>query len=170
MFRDARKQDLPEFIQLWTEFIEELALVGGEFVADENTLRDVRNLFDAYVSGALNGLVVLYEPPGGGPQGVGFIGETRGTPAIRGSTTGRVAHGWGIYIRPAHRKLHIAKALQENIGRKLIKLRFDTVSYTILTDNQAGVASAECVGMKPHAVVYHQRLKDWQDGQLRRKH
>jgi len=164
MFRDARRADLPEFIQLWTDFIEELAQVGGEFVADEGTLRDVRNLFDAYVSGALDGLVVLYEPPGEGLQGVGFIGETRGDAAIRDSRFGKMAHTWGLYIRPAHRKKKIGYHLQMNIGRKLKTLGFDTVGATILDDNNIAKLAALGSGMKPHATVWRCVLEEWTHG------
>lgn len=164
MFRDARPADREAFLGLWTEFITELQPYGGGWKATPETLSDTRNLFDAYVEGSLLGLVVLYHPPGEEPQGFGFIGETGGRGAIRDSRYGKLAHGWGIYLRPEHRQKRIAYYLQVNIGKKIRELGFDTVNYTILAGNEAAIKSAEAVGFELNAHLYKAVVKDWTHG------
>jgi hypothetical protein len=164
LFRDARLEDREAFLGLWTEFSEAIEPWGGEYRSDLDTLRDVRRLFDAYVEGSLAGLVVLYEPPGESPQGFGFIGETGGGAVIRDSVCGKIARGWGIYIRKGHRRKHIAHYLQLSIGRKLVEMGFDTVSMSILIGNVAASRSFENDGMLPHSINYRVALKDWTHG------
>lgn len=168
VFREATNSDREEFLYLWSEMYEELLQYGSEHEPDLNTLRDARNLFDAYVTGELDGVALLYEPPGETPQGVAFGGEAFGTPAIRGTHLGRIANGWGIYIRKEHRSHHISTLIQTAIRKRLLRMGFDTVLGDVLVTNKAGIGSVEAVGdWEPYAIIYKYDLKGWKDDTIK---
>jgi len=161
MFREATAADRGEFLTLWTEFLKETEGFGGAHTPDRETLGDVRALFDAYVGGSRFGMCTLYEPEGLGPQGAGFCGEGWGVGAIRPQKWGRVAWGWGIYIRPEFRRQQVAHKLHIHIARGLKDLGFDTVVGNMLVGNEAAIQSALGADWRPHSITHIIPLGDW---------
>lgn len=161
MFRDAQPADRKEFLDLWADCLEEIEGLGGESVVDIDTMRAVRDLFDAYVSGDLAGVCVLYQPPGEPILGAAFCGEDWGKPTIPKGKFGRIAWGWGVYLKPLYRMERISYYLQENARKKLARLGFDTLCGEILLTNEASLAATKLAGWKPHAIVHVMRLEEF---------
>ena len=164
MFRDALPSDRIEFLTLWAEYLKELESYGGEYTPDNETMRDIGQLFDAYTQGSRFGCCVLYEPPGEGIQGAAFCGEGWGTGAVQAKKWGKTAWGWGVYLRPEHRRGRVAYHLQINTGRKLKALGFDTLVGDILLENETSLKATQAAGWVPHSVVHVCNLGEWEHG------
>jgi GNAT superfamily N-acetyltransferase len=160
MFRDATRADQTEFLTLWAENLTELEKYGSEYTPDIPTMKALSSLFTAYIEGVLFGACVLYEPPGEGIQGASFAGESWGEPVIPQSKFGKIAYGWGIYIRPEHRKKGIAYHLSQNTSRKLKAMGFDTLQGDVLLENEPSLVAQKAIGWEPHSMIHVWRLED----------
>jgi ribosomal protein S18 acetylase RimI-like enzyme len=159
MFRDATQADRSTFLELWVEMYDELQQYDCPYESDPDTMRDVAALFDAYVDGALFGCVVLFDPPGEGPQGVTMIGEAAGRDAIRSPKRGRTAQIWGIHMRPEHRTKRIGHHLMQNAFKKLREMHFKTVLSEVALGNEPAMQGVVEIGCSQSAIVHTLNLE-----------
>jgi hypothetical protein len=164
MFRNAQLEDRPVFIQLFTEYLEELKQYGGELEPDLETLRSARGLFDNYTNGDLAGVCVLFDPPGEGVQGFTLVGSSGGIPMFPKRKFGKLATAWAIYLQPKWREKRIAQGIWLNTGKKLLALGFDTLIGDILVKNKVSQVACTGVGWEPHSVNYIRTLKELDHG------
>jgi hypothetical protein len=164
VFRDAQLTDRTAYLDLFTQYIEELKLYGGELEADLETLRSARSLFDSYVNGEMAGVCVLFDPPGEGLQGFTLVGASGGIPMFPKRKFGRLAQAWAIYLQPKWRSRNVAQDIWVNTGKKLLALGFDTLIGDILVQNKVSQVACAAVGWEPHSVNYAMNLKEWKNG------
>ena len=160
MFRNAQLQDRPDFIKLFTEYLEELKMYGSELEPDRETLSSARGLFDSYTEGDLPGVCVLFDPPGEGIQGFMLVGASGGIPMFPKRKFGKLATVWAIHLQPKWRQKRISESIWLNVGKKLLALGFDNIIGDVLVDNKACQMASVGLGWKPHSINYIRDLKE----------
>lgn len=156
MIRTATEQDFDTVQVLWAEYLRDAHKDGSEVLPTPRNLRVYMRLFDAYMTGELDGGALIAEVDEE-PVGILLGGEmTRGQ--ALDLDQGRVATMCGLYVRESHRgtglPMELAKA-----GAKLAKgLGFETMATTIPVTNAASLRAAEKVGLVVRNVLASLRL------------
>ncbi len=140
VIRQATEQDLPMFSQLWLELIKEELQLGGEFRPTLHTLDFFVRAFSAYISKALDGVVLLAEPD----HGILMWGEPG--PHYPDTWRGKIAIGHGTYVRPELRRQGISKDLWARARQLLLEMEFDFVLGTAALMNKPSLRMMEGAG------------------------
>jgi len=135
--REAKPRDRGLFKKLWKSYLEEERETGGIMLPTEANIETSAVMFDNYVDGTYEGVVLfvadkavlMYGDPG-------MVFET---------TLGKVAWGWGIYVHPDFREKGIAKELTKAAVDKLISLGFNRLYGEIRPDKEASTKALESV-------------------------
>jgi len=98
VIRRAMMQDLGQFKQLWSEFLEDQAKRGDLVLANDHNLDIAVNVFRTYVSGDVLGLVQFLNV-NGKDVGVYMEGELPGGYQL---SIGRYTMLFGVYYRPEY--------------------------------------------------------------------
>ena len=151
--RRATPNDATLFQELWKEYLEDQAEKGGDIVPDPRSLRTFVQLFHKYTEGDLSGLVLL------GARGNAVL--MWGDPVIELTLRfGRVAQGWGTYVRPEFRRKGISKQLRDLAVPALREAGFDAVLGTGLIGNEEGLINGVGYGFEIYAQQGVLRLKE----------
>jgi hypothetical protein len=103
--RRAKPRDVGLFKKLWAESLEQQAKAGSIVAATERTLDAYVRLFNVYVEGDYEGVVLFVAD-----KGVLMWGDA-GSPMDYGA--GRMLTDWGLYVTTMESSEDIQQALQE---------------------------------------------------------
>ena len=149
--RLATKGDRLEFLGRWREMLQENYRIGGEIIPSDVNVERYGDLFDVYVSGMAEGVVVVAEDEGEIVAVLmwGFGGEPFET------RFSKFAVGWGTYVAPSHRRRGLSDRVRDYGEERLKQLGFKTVLGQAVDSNEAGLASglAPRGRFKRHGVV-----------------
>jgi GNAT superfamily N-acetyltransferase len=152
MIRRAHKQDRDAFLGLWREMLVENYGIGGEILPSESNVEFYGRLFDAYVTEQFQGAILLSVGDDAIPNGCLLWGDSG--PGQVETRWGRIAMGWGTYVRPEFRRRGISTDLRCE-GRALLReMGFDTVLGSAVETNEAGIRSGlDRGGFRLHGIV-----------------
>lgn len=158
MIRKATIQDAGLFLSLWSDHIAELLDLGGDILPTEKSMAVFLEYFAAYVTGQLDG-VVLIDPDGA----VLMWGETAKDQRLD-TVTGPSAQGWGTYVAPNLRRKGISKQMREMGLKELREKGFRHLIGVVSVENEAGLRSSLALGMKPTFTLVSMDLSENEDG------
>jgi GNAT superfamily N-acetyltransferase len=149
--RHTTSEDRDFFLRLWNAHLHEMHAKGSEILPTTRTLDFYGDVFDAYLSGAREGVVaILY------PAGVSLAGDA--TPSWD-SLHGKTAIGWGTYVVPELRDRGHADALRRFVIGELAAIGFETLLGSVGVGDEAAEASiAKVPGVEVYQQVYRRRL------------
>ena len=143
--------DRPTFLNLWKQYLHEEFALGGTIKPTDANLREFCQLFESYMIGSMFGLGVVVHSPEGEAVGLMLCGEDM--PGLRFETTlGRASTVWGIYVDPDHRKLRLARAMEDLGAAESLKLGFESVVATYLLSSEAAKNNAVNWGNQAHSI------------------
>jgi len=154
VIRHATADDRDLFLTLWREYLTELRGLGGEQLPTERTLGFYGALFDAYVSGRFEGVVLL-----AGDYGVLMEGAVAEGP-ILDTVYEPAAHSWGTYTRHTHRRRGVSRALRESMNKALREAGFRSIIAGVHIGNPVGSASTIGFGFERVQDVVVLRLEE----------
>lgn len=131
------------FREMWTEYLKDLQALGGEQLPTERTLDFYLGLFDRYTEDPSQGAAYFAGDP---CVGVILWGDAGDMPWDH--TLGRVAYGWGTYVRPPARGMHLSKVLRDVAASHLTHVGFDSVLGSATPDNRPGIESGNAYGFE----------------------
>ena len=146
----AAPRDRGAFSLLWAEYLAEHEKLGSDIRATDRSLEFFEALFDAYVRGALRGVVLVarwYDKP----VAVLMWGELPQSAFDRVNED--VANGWGAYTSPDYRRQGVSRRLRSRAIEEMVKQGITTVMGTVILTNLAGVESSRDIGFKPTVIV-----------------
>jgi L-amino acid N-acyltransferase YncA len=159
MIRKATEKDRNNFKLLWAEFLIDANKLGSDMLPTEKNLQVMLNAFDNYVSGALDGVVVIAFSDDDKPIGAAMCGELN-KESMFDSAFGRGASQWGHYVREEYRNAGIAAKMNTLAFRNIKKLGFDVVIGPVLESNVSSMKTAMRVGAVPVAQMMLVNLKE----------
>lgn len=151
--RHATAGDRDLFLALWCEFALDIQENGYELRWTPRTEAFFGSLFDAYVSGTLDGVVLL-----AGTDGALIWGEI-GKEPLFDTSFGRIANGFGTYLRRSLRGLGLSTRMRDVAASRLRELGFDCVLGAARHENRAGYESSLSFGFVEHSMTGVLRLK-----------
>jgi GNAT superfamily N-acetyltransferase len=152
--RRAKPGDKALAMKLWEEYLgtEGLVLAGGAPPTEHN-MEVFGNVFDAYVTGEFDGVVLLHA------EDAILIWGDPGSQVFE-SKYGRQAQGWGVYVRESHRGAGVATALQKKAVNILRDMGFDTVCGNVDPEDRKSYEANLEFGFKPGILVVHYDMKE----------
>lgn len=151
--RNAVAEDRELFLSLWSEFARDIRGNGYELIWTDRTERFFGRLFDSYVSRELDGVVLL-----AGSDGALIWGEI-GKEPLFDTTFGRIANGFGTFIRSEFRGIGLSTRMRQMAARQLCEMGFDSVVGAARHENAAGYGSSLAFGFEEHSVTGVLRLR-----------
>jgi len=143
--REAQIGDELVFNMLFLEYLEDQYKRGNDLVPDEKTMDFITGIFEQYVTGTLDGIVLLADE-----EAVLMWGEA-GPPVVT-NRHGRVAQGWGTYVRAGSRGVGLSSRLRTTAKLRLKEMGFDAVLAAVLKDSsEAAVISIVNAGLHLYA-------------------
>lgn len=143
MIRAAEIGDELQFRILFTEYLEDQLERGNDLVPDQKTMDFLTGMFEQYVTKALDGVVLLADD-----VGILMWGEMGKISPIT-NRYGRVAQGWGTYVRKDFREQGLSKRLRAIAMMELREMGFDAVMGAILVNaSEAAEKSATKIGLE----------------------
>ena len=131
--REAKERDLGLFRKLWMGLLEEQEAKGSTTKATKKTLAVFENIFQAYVEGKYEGIVLFIADKAvlmWGDSGVGID-----------YSKGKIASGWGTYVALDARKKGLSKAIRKR-GNELLKEKgFSGITGHVIKDDEAAEKS-----------------------------
>ncbi len=137
MIHKATAKDRRLFLTMWKEYLTELQDLGGEMIPTPKTMAFFGNIFDAYVTTTIRGVVLM-----AGSRGVLMEGAYANQ-ASHDTTYEPMAHSWGGYTRPDHRRKGVSRKLRESMNKALREMGFKTILAGAHAGNPIG-AEAMC--------------------------
>jgi len=152
--RRAKAGDKGLFLKLWAEYLgDESLLAAGGVPPTEHNLEIFEQVFEGYVSGSYDGVVLLHAE-----DAVLMWGDPGGQ--LFESAFGRQAQGWGVYVRKSLRGKGVAEALQRKAVNILRDMKFDTVCGNVNPMDEKSVTANAEFGFFPGVMLVHYDLKD----------
>jgi GNAT superfamily N-acetyltransferase len=137
-YRLAQKEDRPDFLRLWMEFLEEGAAQGSHLLADDHNLGLFRQYFDAYVSGERRGVAAFWRlEVDAANEAVVLAGEQFGVSNWHLDTP-EFATLWGIYVAQDHRGEKRGLELEKFGIKYLRRMGFRGAHTSVRTNNPHG--------------------------------
>jgi hypothetical protein len=152
--RHATPEDRELFLSLWGEFAGDIRENGYELLWTDRTRDFFGRLFDSYVSGELDGVVLL-----AGADGALIWGEVSKEPPYD-TAFGRIAYSWGSYLRKLLRRMHISSQMRAIAIGELRDMGFDSILGAARKNNVAGYQSALKTGFVEHSMNGVLRLNE----------
>lgn len=138
--RRATRGDQEVFVELWQEYLQENYKTGGPLLPNGNNLNAFLRFFTAYTSNKQPGIVLLAAKD----NAVLMWGAA---PSVFDSRYGRVAQGWGTYVRPEYRREGWSAKMRK-VAMAELAPRFDTVIGSGALPNEAGIESGVKAGFR----------------------
>lgn len=149
--RHATPDDRPFFLGLWSRYLHEMHAKGSEILPTPKTLDFYVDVFDAYLTGAREGVVAISYP-----AGVSLAGDA--SPSWD-SLHGKTAIGWGTYVVPELRGNGHADALRQFVIEQLKARGFETLLGSVnVSDEQALSSISKVPDVEVYQHVYRRRL------------
>lgn len=146
--------DLDKFKELWSEFQNEQYKSGHSDLLPSGRNLDVfTSYFLNYVTGKLSGVCLL----GANRNAVILWGDSGTAFEYK---YGKVAQGWGTYVRSDHRQHGWSKALRAIASEILRGMGFDAVLGQAHNENNGGLDSGIKAGFNIYASVGIIKLRD----------
>jgi GNAT superfamily N-acetyltransferase len=137
--RKATLRDIGLFKKLWGALLEEQSKAGSLVVPNEHNLDFMSGVFESYVEGDLDGVVLFVSD-----AAVLMYGDC-GSP-MQYSIGDKVAYGFGQYVDPDHRGEGILDAMAKEAFTQLTDMGFDAMlGNTMTTDTHGREAYARVV-------------------------
>jgi hypothetical protein len=133
--REAKPRDKGLFKMLWQKFMEEQHKKGDLALPSEHNLGFYAELFDLYVSGEVDGVVLFVAD-----QAVTMCGDPLSYLELR---YGRQAYWWGMYVEPENRKLGISNAFHGKMQELLQEKGFDFGATTHVEGDEVAVKNSD---------------------------
>lgn len=146
MIRRARLDDRRAFMLLWEEYLKDLQDMGGEIIPSKRTLLFFSKVFAAYTQNHDRGVCLIYFD-GKIPAAVLLWGEILPLPID--TTLGRIAQGWGTYIRLKYRGKGLSSELRAAASFILREAGFNSVIGSSHDKNQHGLQTGLAAGFEP---------------------
>lgn len=160
MIRKACPNDRGDFMVLWAEFLHDAHKAGSEVLPTPRNLQISLRLFDLYTMGELEGVVLIARD-----EDEKLIGVTMSGEPMRGQlfdcAWGRVATGWGTYVREAFRGDGWSRKLRKAMAKACKNMGFDVVAGPIAFTNTASLESCKKLGIETPSVVAVKRLEGY---------
>lgn len=153
--RRAKQADKNLVMKLWAEYLDDKGSdsAGGTVPSSEHNMEVFGNIFDAYVTGEHDGVVLLHAE-----DAVLMWGDPGGQ--LFETSLGRSAQGWGIYLRETHRGKGLSAAMRTKAANILKEMGFDSVCGHVDPDNEDALQSAKKFGFKTGGVIVYYDLKE----------
>ena len=118
--RKATMRDIGLWRKLWTQMMEEQHKAGSPVLPNEHNLKVMEAIFEAYVAGDLEGVVLLVSD-----VGVIMYGDMANPQQL--AYGDKVAYGWGQYVSPNLRGAGVLDKLAEEAFKQLTVMGFDVM-------------------------------------------
>ena len=151
--RKAKPQDRKLFLRLYKEYLEETVDTPGAILPTDENLILYGNIFDSYVSGELQGVVLLIAQDA-------FLIHGELGPAVFETNLGRVANGMGTYVREELRGKGASQAMFKRSKRLLREMGFDTLVGGVDAERGGGRKATEKAGFKVASYVTYLNLHE----------
>lgn len=141
--RFSTPHDRSQFVALWRAFLTEMRELGSSRLADEHNLYLSWEYFDAYTTGRLDGVVVLWSPEPNGPsQGAVLAGADHFEGNWHMDRGGeRWANLWGVYVAPEFRGARVGLQMELYGEPRLLQQGFHQVVTSVMAGNPLGRAN-----------------------------
>lgn len=143
--RLATTDDLRQFDCLWMEYLQENLKAGDTTLNSKNNRAFFHRVARHYMTYPKLGCVVMAfdgKVPAGVVMWGAFIGDALET------TLGKVAHGWGTFVRPKYRGEGLSSKMRGLAEDHLRAQRIRSLLGTVLPSNIPGLRSVEARGFK----------------------
>lgn len=130
--RKAKPGDHGLFKSLWMELLEAQAELGSTIIPNEHNVEAVMSLFNAYVSGDLDGVVLFV-------ANVGVLMYGDMSNPFETTLGTRAAFGYGQYVKPDHRGRGILDAMMKEALTELKAMGFDVLHGATLEKDSHGL-------------------------------
>ena len=154
--RRAKPQDRKLFLKLYKEHLESVQYEPGRALPTERNLEVIGRVFDSYVSGELDGVVLLVA------QDAMLMHGEQGEPLLE-TNLGRTATGWGIYVRENLRGRGVIQKMYKRSKTLLREMGFDHVYGCVSVDTGPGRRATEKAGFKGSSLLIHLPLAEKED-------
>lgn len=159
--RTANPEDLKDFMNLWEEMFTEVheKYPKSDSGPTRKNLNFYTVLFETYVKGFANGIVVFWYPNGvESPQGVIMVGERLGVEESLDSRWENPAWIHGIYVTPDYRCKGGWRALQRAAKPYLLELGFTDVLGWVTAGNSDAFKMNTISGGEPYAILMERSI------------
>jgi GNAT superfamily N-acetyltransferase len=152
-YRLATMADLETVIVMLRSYLREQQMGGSPVLFTRQTLDVYRDMARCYLSGLMEGLVVLAEDEG---EVVGFAlsGEEMAPPALE-TDLGRMAQVWLVWVDPTYRKTGAALGMLSWGRPHLLERGFERACMCIRKGNDLGEKLTLSYGARPVERMYH---------------
>ena len=154
MIHKATAADRRLFLTMWKDYLTELRTLGGEMLPTEKTMAFFGNIFDAYTTTAIRGVVMM-----AGSRGVLMEGAYANVASLD-TMYEPMAHNWGGYTRPAHRRKGVSRVLRESMNKALRELGFKTILAGAHAGNPVGAVAMRARGFETIQDLMVLRLEE----------
>jgi len=152
--RRAKPGDKGLFLKLWAEYLgDESLLSAGGVPPTAHNMEIFEQIFDGYVSGDFQGVVLLHAE-----DAILMWGDPGGQ--LFESPFGRQAQGWGVYVREPFQGKGVASALQTKAVNILRDMKFDTICGNVNPMDEKAVDANREFGFSPGVLLIHYDLKE----------
>lgn len=151
--RRAKPQDRKLFLKLYKEYLEELKDAHGSPLPSERNLEIIGRIFDSYVSGELDGVVLLVA------QDAMVLHGEQGAPLFE-TNLGRIATGWGAYVREELRGQGVSQAMYKRSKKLLRSMGFDHLVGSAYLGVGGGDAATTKFGFNATAKIVSLDLRE----------
>jgi len=152
--RSAEIVDKNLFLELWEQFAADVSYPGYGLLWTERTRTFFAFLFDAYVSGELDGVCLVM-----GDYGVTLYGSCSEKPQFD-TPLGRVAYAWGTYIKPEMRGNGCYETFLDTSVPMLRAMGFDSLLADSPREYEPVFGSLIRHGFTEYSAVTVLRLKE----------
>jgi L-amino acid N-acyltransferase YncA len=142
--RLAELKDAALFITLWRKFLRELRATGGDILPTNRTMSFFADLFNAYVSRQMKGVIVLADD-----HSVLMWGETK---RYVDSINDPFVLGFGTYVDPEHRQKGICRLMRKKAIEVCKDLGMKGVIGEVHSKNDVGLSASLADGFEPMAT------------------
>lgn len=159
--RLATLTDLPILVGMMRSYLREQQAEGCTVRFTTRSLDAYRDLARRYLSGQLDGVIVVAEEASrvGEVVALAMAGEP-GVPPMLDNTLGRQANVWLVWVDPAYRKTGLALSMLSWGRPYLVGMGFETATMTVREGNDLGERLTLAYGAAPSERMYHFRLEE----------
>jgi GNAT superfamily N-acetyltransferase len=153
----AGGKNVNSFLVLWMENLRELWELGGDIRPDGRARNFFAKLFRFYAKDPAFGVCVIAFD---GKSPIGTLIWGVGGPVPYNSRFGKIAFGWGTYVRPEYRRSEVSKKMRKIATEHLREEGYDTLVGGILPDNAPALAAGESEGYRLHQLSMYFSLRE----------
>lgn len=147
----ATQADVAAFRRLLVAHLREMRTKGSEIQPTDRTADFYCGLFDRYVGGGADGVVVMADD-------VGFSMAGDATLPLD-SDFGKTAIGWGTYVVPGERGAGLGNELRRVLRAELRERGFQTVLGGTHIGDLVALASVRHTGWRPYQLQGYDDLR-----------